>query len=54
MDHPNNVDTDGDGIDDGWERSYGLDPSSLNGIFGWTSFKDLQVRSVKVFPLLKI
>ena len=46
--HPNNSDTDGDGIDDGWERSYGLDPSSLNGIFGSDlSFKDLQVRSVE-------
>ena len=48
--HPNNVDTDGDGIDDGWERKYGLDPSSLNGTFGSDlSFKRFQVRSVKYF-----
>ncbi|MBT4225075.1 MAG: hypothetical protein HOD72_11480, partial [Opitutae bacterium] len=46
--HPNSVDTDMDGIDDGWERRYGLDPSSLNGTFGSDlSFKGPQVRSVE-------
>ncbi|MBT5378369.1 MAG: hypothetical protein HOL08_04895, partial [Opitutae bacterium] len=46
--HPNSVDTDMDDIDDGWERRYGLDPSSLNGTFGSDlSFKGSQVRSVE-------
>ena len=46
--HPNSTDTDGDGISDGWERRYGLDPSALNGISGTDlSFKNLQIRSVE-------
>ena len=44
---PDDADADGDGIDDGWEIRYGLDPNQSNGITGTDiSFRENRIRSI--------
>ena len=45
-------DTDGDTMDDGWERQYGLNPNALNGVSGNDlGFRGLQIRSISSIPI---
>ncbi|MBT4223578.1 MAG: hypothetical protein HOD72_03840, partial [Opitutae bacterium] len=48
--HPVKFDTDGDGIDDGWEVDYGLNPNKIDQLSG----KDISLRGDRVFSMANI